>query len=152
MKIRWLLKGFLSRPTRWAIRLRKQTGSMPDQARNSIPGPVKLAGKKKIDSYYAQSHIPSSGALLFFYKHSLRSQMQNIIGYLKSACQYSTSGNVGNNPSELVAIKKLAAMSSVKDYLCQNSQVYLKGWIFLYLEYITEWIGKWNILLNLNFI
>ena len=56
--------------------------------------------------------------------------MQNIIGYLKSACQYSTSGNV-NNPTELVAIKKLAAMSSVKDYLCQISQVYLKGWILI---------------------
>ena len=64
--------------------------------------------------------------MLYYLYAALRSQMQNIIGYLKSACQYSTSGTV-NNPTELVAIKKLAAMSSVKDYLCQNSQVYLKG-------------------------
>ena len=56
--------------------------------------------------------------------------MQNIIGYLKQACQYSTGGNV-QDPKELVAVKKLAAMSSVKDYVCQNNQVYLKGFDIL---------------------
>lgn len=55
--------------------------------------------------------------------------MQNVVGYLKSACQYgpTSSGSGGASPTEMVAQKKLAALSAVKDYLCNNNQVNLKG-------------------------
>ena len=51
-------------------------------------------------------------------------QMQNIVGYLKSACQYTTPNE--NPGQEVTALLKLRAMASVKDYLCQNDEVNLK--------------------------
>jgi hypothetical protein len=59
-------------------------------------------------------------------------QMQNIVGYLKSACQFSLSASsissTGSTSStELAAQKKLGAMNAAKDYLCSNNQVNLKG-------------------------
>jgi hypothetical protein len=58
--------------------------------------------------------------------------MQNIVGYLKSACQFSISGSSISSTSststtELVAQKKLGAMNAAKEYLCSNNQVNLKG-------------------------
>ena len=62
-------------------------------------------------------------------------QMTNIVGYLKSACQYgggggSSSGssyNNFNNQQEIMAQRKVSALMSVRDYLCNNNQVNLKG-------------------------
>lgn len=58
--------------------------------------------------------------------------MQNIVGYLKSACQFSISASSISSTSstsqtELVAQKKLGAMNAAKEYLCSNNQVNLKG-------------------------
>ena len=71
--------------------------------------------------------------------------MQNIIGYLKSACQFSTSGSslssVGaTSLTEMVAQKKLSALNAVKDYLCSNNQVNLKGTNF------SKKTKKWTLL------
>lgn len=50
---------------------------------------------------------------------------------MKSACQYSSSGSTFNNQQEMVAQRKVAALMSIRDYLCNNNQVALKGNLFI---------------------
>lgn len=60
--------------------------------------------------------------------------MTNIVGYLKSACQYGGGGSssgMGNNnfnmQQDSIAQRKVSALMSIRDYLCNNNQVNLKG-------------------------
>ncbi|KAK4004733.1 hypothetical protein OUZ56_006458 [Daphnia magna] len=83
------------------------------------------------NSFSSSSFTGGSNQQLDTWAAQACGQMQNIVGYLKSACQFSISASSISSTSstsqtELVAQKKLGAMNAAKEYLCSNNQVNLK--------------------------